>query len=391
MRQTLLAVVALTVLSARVVGAEPDQKQDRRKLLKFSHQYHQEDVGTTCDICHTNAMTSVSASDRLLPTMAEGCGGCHDVSDESNCKQCHFADESTWVALQPEERGLIFSHQRHAAELKLPCGLCHGDIDKVDYSSPANWASMATCMTCHDGLRAGNTCGSCHVPEASLRPLNHGLEFISGHKKLATAGGNDCKTCHSEASCQDCHEGNALLKFESGSAARVAPGAPNNEQRLAVQRVHTLDFRQTHALEARKHSSECATCHETRAFCADCHAPTATGGVELRVPEWHGGADWGATAGAVGSGGGRHAALAKRDIEQCQACHDTDGQDPNCLFCHSDNDGVRGTDPKTHGGGFVNRFGEGSSFHEDRNASCFACHKNTGRRGVGFCGYCHGN
>lgn len=387
MRKILLTIISLTLLS--VVAAwtiPPDQKQDRRKLLKFSHQYHQENVGATCDACHTNAMTSTAAGDRLLPTMAEGCGGCHEVTDESNCKQCHFDDESTWVALEQDERGLIFNHQQHAGELKLPCSLCHGDVGKVDYSSPANHAPMPTCMTCHDGLRAANTCSACHMPGTNLRPQSHGLEFISSHKKFVVAGSNDCRTCHSEASCQDCHEGGALFKFESGASPRVAPGAPNSDKRLTLQRVHTLDFRQTHALEARKHSSECITCHETRTFCADCHA---NGGVELRVPEWHGGANWGAIAGAVGSGGGRHAEMAKRDIEQCQACHDTNGQDPNCLFCHADNDGVRGTDPKTHGSGFVNRFDEGSSFHNDNNANCFACHKNTNQRGVGFCGYCH--
>jgi len=389
MRNLRLTVVLLALVSGLAIDASAaDQKQDRRKLLKFSHQYHQENVGATCDACHTTVMASTSAGDRLLPAMAEGCGGCHDVTDESNCKQCHYDDEATWIALEREDRGLVFNHRQHAVDLKLPCSLCHGDIAKVDYSSAANQAPMQTCMTCHDGLRASNTCSACHVAGANLRPASHGLVFISGHKKLAMGGAGDCRMCHTEASCQDCHEGAALLKFESGSTARLAPGAPNSERRLAVQRVHALDFRQTHGLEARKHSDECMTCHETKTFCADCHA---NGAVELRLPAWHGGPNWGAIAGAVGGGGGRHAELAKRDIEQCQACHDTNGQDPNCLFCHSDNDGVRGTDPKTHASGFANRFGGDSDFHQDKDALCFACHQSTGRRGDGFCGYCHGN
>lgn len=55
----------------------------------------------------------------------------------------------------------------------------------------------------------------------------------------------------------------------------------------------------------------------------------------------------------VGSGGGDHATLAKRDIERCMSCHDVNGADPTCITCHFDADGIKGTNPKTHPVGFM--------------------------------------
>ena len=55
----------------------------------------------------------------------------------------------------------------------------------------------------------------------------------------------------------------------------------------------------------------------------------------------------------VGSGGGDHATLAKRDTERCMACHDVNGADPTCITCHFDADGIKGTNPKTHPASFM--------------------------------------
>ena len=95
----------------------------------------------------------------------------------------------------------------------------------------------------------------------------------------------------------------------------------------------------------------------------------------------------------VGSGGGEHAVLAERDIETCASCHDVEIGDPVCITCHVDNDGVKGTNPKTHPDGFMeNVHGD---WHEDDGSVCFTCHitasASTGQPGVNFCGYCHDN
>ena len=84
----------------------------------------------------------------------------------------------------------------------------------------------------------------------------------------------------------------------------------------------------------------------------------------------------------------QHDELAKRDIENCAACHDVQGADPNCILCHSDPDGVKGTNPKTHEINFM-RDVEGD-WHTDVRSICYDCHSSSNTSGVGFCGYCHG-
>ena len=95
----------------------------------------------------------------------------------------------------------------------------------------------------------------------------------------------------------------------------------------------------------------------------------------------------------VGSGGGVHADEARRDIESCAVCHDTQGADPSCIMCHVDPDGVRGTNPRTHNPDIMDLDGD---WHSDRGAVCYNCHTDAsanpdGQSGVGFCGYCHGS
>jgi hypothetical protein len=93
----------------------------------------------------------------------------------------------------------------------------------------------------------------------------------------------------------------------------------------------------------------------------------------------------------VGSGGGDHAVLAKRDIESCISCHDVQGADPTCTaFCHLDPDGIKGNNPKTHAANFMrDTYGD---WHNDIGSICYNCHTSQSPStpaGMGFCGYCH--
>jgi len=95
----------------------------------------------------------------------------------------------------------------------------------------------------------------------------------------------------------------------------------------------------------------------------------------------------------VNTGGGLHADLARKDIESCEACHSGSGADPVCIRCHFDNDGVKGTNPKTHESGFMHD--DHGIWHNTMGAVCFRCHTDANARpngtpGTGFCGYCHG-
>ena len=132
----------------------------------------------------------------------------------------------------------------------------------------------------------------------------------------------------------------------------------------------------------------CQSIHKTGASCHQGeNADYSLGGVE---PTSHLKPNF-VTIG-VGSGGGIHATLARRDIETCAACHDVQGADPTCITCHLDSDGIKGTNPKTHPAGFMHdTYGD---WHTSNASVCFTCHTSSSPSsppGVGFCGYCHGS
>ena len=155
-----------------------------------------------------------------------------------------------------------------------------------------------------------------------------------------------------------------------------------------------MNYRFTHAIDAKGRAADCQVCHQEQTFCNDCHksGSQALGGV---IPTSHEASTF-ITFG-VGTGGGEHARLARRDIQSCMTCHDAEGSDPTCMKCHIDPDGVKGTNPKTHVANFMSDNDNGD-WHFYAGATCFACHTDPnakprnmgGIAGRGFCGYCHG-
>ena len=361
-----LIVLATLLAVSPVRAADP---------APFPHTVHVVEEELKCLDCHGNATTSGQASDDLNPK-ANRCAECHDPGEVP----------TNWSM---ESREYYFSHADHAGGLGLDCARCHSVLEERPVRPlPA----MDDCMTCHNGTAAPRDCASCHTSEiGALRPRSHDPTWLRNHGPQARITDNSCVPCHAVSDCQECHEGALLNELSNRSGPQQAPFGPSSESTsaLIVERVHGLNFRFLHGLEARGKNSDCVTCHEldTGDFCAECHNPDSDLGIR---PQWHGGSNWLAGIGTVGSGGGRHAELARRDIENCATCHDTQGDDPTCLLCHMDRRIGKGNDPKTHSGAFANDIGDGD-FHDDSDAVCFTCHVFKGEAGgPGFCGYCHG-
>jgi hypothetical protein len=202
--------------------------------------------------------------------------------------------------------------------------------------------------------------------------------------------------CHSDNFCQVCHSPVSYNGTNSKDNFNVEYYTKENgvrTDRAALQKlsnVHNMGYKFNHGLDAQTKSFECKSCHETESFCVSCHQ---NGGdlVTGILPQSHQQA--GFTTIGVNTGGGLHSELAKKDIEACVSCHDVQGNDPVCITCHFDNDGVKGTNPKTHEPGFMSD--EKGIWHDTEGAVCYSCHtdanaKPNGVKGVGFCGYCHG-
>ena len=390
-------IATLVTAVARKVSAPagwPDN--DDKSSLKFSHAHHVTELGAACIDCHKGASTSTKASDNLRSNH-ESCVGCHEEQINNACAYCHKDTTNMHAAAAPE-RDIAFSHKQHIEMTDVACTTCHQGLEKADYAGPANMPVMASCTTCHNDIRATKTCEACHTNFVNLIPDDHLVaDFKKDHKRFTRLGSLEvrCVTCHSQDFCAGCHAGGELLQLGNG-ALMTEPSPRNNAgkegpKKMTLQTVHSMNYRYTHGIDARAKSSDCFTCHSAQDFCARCHAEgdRLTPG---QVPASHIGS--GFTTLGVGSGGGRHAELARRDIESCMTCHDARGGDPVCITCHVDADGIRGTDPKTHPAGFAGSQDHGS-WHTDPGATCYNCHTDMnahpgGVAGKGFCGYCHG-
>lgn len=375
-----------------LVAGEEQQIKDS-DILKFSHQKHLL-AGVDCAQCH-NAGESTAATDRILPTHNE-CQACHEDEINEKCTMCHTGEDNM-QALPNPVREINFNHQLHVNGQAVACETCHKGLDKTDYAGPENLPSMATCVTCHDNSKAPKQCEICHLNTASLRPASHDVaNFKREHGRVMNLRTFDaqCQNCHTEQSCADCHDGTNLTTLSFGNkTGMLSPRVSGNDKPevLKGEMVHSINYRFTHGIEAKGKAIECQTCHNDQQFCSDCHmsGSVALGGT---VPTSHEGV--GFTTIGVGSGGGRHAQLAKRDIQSCMSCHDVEGGDPTCITCHIDPDGVKGNNPKTHAIGFMKN--EHGDWHDDLAANCYVCHtdpnaKPNGKAGIGFCGYCHGS
>jgi hypothetical protein len=200
--------------------------------------------------------------------------------------------------------------------------------------------------------------------------------------------------CHDNASCQECHTSTTTITEPNTSNSFYQPYSPSNTgtgtKLQQITRVHSLDYEYTHGIDAKGKLSECQSCHETETFCVNCHqgkqGDYSIGGI---APYSHLQSTF--MVMGVGSGGGDHATLARRDIESCASCHDTQGADPVCISCHIDPDGIQGTHPRTHVPNYMKSIH--GDWHNSSSSICFNCHTGSSPSspaGVGFCGYCHG-
>ncbi|HWR84201.1 MAG TPA: cytochrome c3 family protein [Candidatus Deferrimicrobium sp.] len=317
--------------------------------LIFSHPLHVTDQGIECIVCHAAIPSSTIADDRNLPSM-DVCADCHDIEDDENCGQCHRDPDNPSPAVEIE-RSVLFNHKLHL-DLKTGCLTCHSlSAENGEISRMRIMPGKPLCMNCHDGLRAAWNCHLCHADKTALADI-HPIGWRHQHADQATVKPEWCRTCHQrEVYCISCHRGDN----QAGN-------------------IHDLNYEYTHGLDAQGKEADCVRCHDRRAFCNDCHER------ENRMPLAHSTLAW----------RNEHGRAARTDIENCASCHEVG--DPTCARagCHRDSDGIRGTDPRLHSAD-LNRFDSHGPWHSDDGYFCFACHTGTGRSGVGFCGYCHGD
>jgi len=307
------------------------KEEDRTNLIKHSHKFHLS-KGSECTECHSSVETSTLSSDNNLGKMSD-CYECHD-KETTKCSLCHMEPREPYSSFSNPKRELIFNHEKHIKELKLECKTCHADVTKKEFVSTRTLPPMESCSGCHNGVKASDDCQLCHTDIRFIRPADHESGFLRTHKQIVAASSDaNCLLCHSQTSCQECHDGGHISKtdkgneFESSRAGSVR-GAGSGQ---IVQNVHALDFVFTHRFDFKSKSQECQSCHEPETFCVECHS----GSGKVSRPAWHD------VAGFTTGNGGLHASLAKKDMESCVVCHASAQRDVTCIQCHTSKGGLR--------------------------------------------------
>ncbi len=380
--------------------------------VMFDHAQHAR-LGVTCEKCHAAAVASTSVTDDLMPTEA-ACRDCHKIDrtqpqkavpqgqPAARCIACHVGWAGTEPLSEPPgaflpPANLKFNHKLHVAR-GVGCELCHATVSTSTAASPVSeLPMMALCLGCHDGKQATARCGACHltlpdgrlkvefpvsggagsavvpepgvrklVPSGSLRGFDaHTLGFRTNHKQAGRDEGY-CLTCHRRNECVDCH-GGVVRPFD----------------------IHPSDYVSLHAMDARRNTPDCSSCHRNQSFCVGCHQRTGVasdpeGGLPGRQPRNPFGTGtqvkrfhppgWARDAsGAVIAtpGPASHSLAAKRNITACVSCH----REQTCLECHS-TDPTRGAHFDPHGPGFAGSL-KCRSLAARNQRACLKCHAPT--------------
>ena len=288
-----------------------------------------------------------SAWVRNHPQFATGetCQTCHA---REFCASCHANASSVPPirALGTDARVAALARTRHAVYPEPATHLAegwsnrHGLVARQSVVECANCHTRESCYACH--LEPGRVPPVSQLPRrvaggapgvnlAGHRPADHVPGFATQHRTAAAGGDQRCSRCHTPRFCTQCHDG---------------PSAPG---------FHGTDFVQRHSQAAYNQEAECASCHQTQAFCVNCHRQTGMSQPNApRDASFHD-----RTSGGVWLYG--HGAVARRSIETCATCH----AQTFCLQCHSSRQGW-GVNP--HGPGFNPSLG-------DKNPQmCLVCH-----------------
>jgi hypothetical protein len=216
-------------------------------------------------------------------------------------------------------------------------------------------------------------CSDCHKSEG-IAP-NHDSDWVRGHRVLAGKGGNNCKECHEQSFCLDCHSG-------GGTGDDLAV---ENFRRDYKPKSHRSDFMEIHPLKALDNPQTCTRCHDQK-YCTSCHSKFKRNDLQFQSHRRQFKDIQLTNAGpkheifntsqcqTCHPGGlvpshtwsSEHGREARRNLQACQTCH-ADGD--VCLTCHSARTGLK-VSPHPRNWGSI----KGNYKDKSGGRSCVPCH-----------------
>ncbi len=277
----LLLLPLLLAACATILGLRP-----KSGPAPFEHRSHVQ-KGVSCLECHGGIMASGEQGPLHLPNDAT-CRKCHEKPhDERSCTGCHGTPHERRSAELAREH-LKFEHRKHMAPTNGQCIRCHVRIAETNPDTLL--APMATCLGCHHHQNqfAMRTCSGCHVdlPAEQVKPESHVVhdgDFVREHGVRAASARELCSSCHAERFCSGCHGVST-----PGLPARLAFDQPrlSGLHRAGFRSRHALESRAQPGLCITCHSeASCQECHSREHV----GAGVGGGGVSPHPRGWTGG------------------------------------------------------------------------------------------------------
>lgn len=232
-----------------------EMKEDHLAWSRSSHK------NVTCIACHTppnvvgflqHKMTAVPElylhiADAYEKPINKESETSKEIGNEE-CDQCH---KMATLKVTPSP-GIIINHKVHA-DKGITCAACHNRVAHPDMKAYENFLTMDGCFRCH-GLdvkaKAPGKCEACHTKDFDLKPANHKQPnwVPPEHSKQAKVNKKNCKTCHQESFCTNCH---------------------------GMEMPHPKDNwtkgKKVHATVGKSKPDSCRKCHAQQDFCSSCH------------------------------------------------------------------------------------------------------------------------
>jgi hypothetical protein len=217
-------------------------------------------------------------------------------------------------------------------------------------------------------------CNACH--QSSGVALNHGSFWNKEHRLYAEKYPNNCKDCHDQSFCLDCHTGGGIERDLHVSTSGVD----------YMPKSHRTDWREIHPIKALDDPRSCFRCHDEKRFCNECHNKFNPNDLRI-LSHRRGFSDI-----EVYAGGPKHATYnpsqcllchpnsllpthqwtsahareARTNLHSCQTCHP---EGDVCMKCHSAVTGLR-INPHPRGWDKISGKLGGAS----NNRTCIKCH-----------------
>lgn len=248
----------------------------------------------TCVRCHEDrrgaAMLSSSAGRGLHVFSAAvnpAWSGGYGAVTARACDRCHKKQTRSTITIAEQEIRISHVEPLEGGAICTDCHLLNDDGEIAERNR-----GMTPCLRCHDGKRAENECGHCHLGDTSAAIRDDEKEMVFSATILVPD--HRCGGCHTDQSkCDKCH---------------------------GLRMPHSLVFKERkHAKSAafRKKESCIKVCH-TLNDCNGCHGFHPGQTVSGHAPNWtykHG---------------------AGRSMQSACACHGPDDapETPFCPLCH---------------------------------------------------------